>query len=422
METPTDNPEIAGNDSEAWGEVTDPKQHDPSKFRYLVHAINPMATATMGFVGAILKDELTSEERSEGDQTINLYLNPEKLGSRVALSSSLVDQEHHGTWGDAGLIYEAPPENVLITSPQDVGAVVMNRKRLEEQASKHRRLTADELLKQTYHSSHNNEVVVLANKDDKKVRLTGFFYKATAEGTPKNEVLYQTFRRHAERLDLPLIPITEPNPYAENKINRSEDRFSVQYGGRLYNLEDSPDRRFRSYGQSGYSVFTPPDEVERVFGYLQENNVSQDDVDRLRAEYQEVDKVRQQPKVTYDEHGNITVVEKRSGYGIGERKVTIRKGGYARSVNVIEEAKKLSEMMEKPTGHQLIEPYDRSVASPHEAEQVIRETIALVPEEEKQRVTEWWNLVKENVQRHWDNNQRSRQGFYGKSRFSAGDS
>jgi hypothetical protein len=29
-----------------WGEVSDPKEHDPKKFRYLVHAFNPFATAS----------------------------------------------------------------------------------------------------------------------------------------------------------------------------------------------------------------------------------------------------------------------------------------------------------------------------------------------------------------------------------------
>ncbi|MCS7091740.1 MAG: hypothetical protein NZM26_00085 [Patescibacteria group bacterium] len=29
-----------------WGEVSDPEKHDPKKFRYLVHAFNPFATAS----------------------------------------------------------------------------------------------------------------------------------------------------------------------------------------------------------------------------------------------------------------------------------------------------------------------------------------------------------------------------------------
>lgn len=415
METPT-NPEIK-RDFEAWGEVTDPRTHDPAKFRYLVHAINPFATSSMGMVGAMmLKDEPSSIRKDEGDQTINLFSNPERLDQRVALSSSLVDETHHGTWGQAGLIYEAPPENVLITSPQDVGAIVMSRQRLEEQARQHYKLTPDELLQQTYPSSYN-EVVVLANKDGKKVRLAGFFYKVTEDGTPKDEALYRRMSQHAQRLDLPLVPITEPNPYRENKITRTEDRFSVQYGGKLYTLQGSPDWRFKAYGQSGYSVFASPDEMEQVLGYLRENSTSDAEIDQIRAEYQEADRVRQQPKITYDEHGNITLIEKRSGYGTGEMKTSVSKGGYARRVNVIEEAKKFSEMMADPSRPRMIEPYDRDVASPHEAEQVVQEAIAIAPETEKEKLQQWWELVRENVTKQWEYNQRSRGSYFGTSTF-----
>lgn len=411
METPI-NPEIK-RDFEAWGNVTDPRTHDPAKFRYLVHAINPFATSSMGMVGAMMmKDEPTSVSKDDGDQTINLFSNPEKLDQRVALSSSLVDEAHHGTWGQAGLIYEAPSENILITSPQDVGAIVMSRKRLEEQARSHHKLTADELLQQTYTSSYN-EVVVLANKDGNKVRLAGFFYKATDDGTPKDEALYRRMSQHAQRLNLPMVPITEPNPYAENKINRTEDRFSVQYGGKLYTLQGSPDWRFKAYGQNGYSVFASPDEMELVFGYLRENNVGGAEIEQLQAEYAEADKLRQQPKVTYDENGSITLIEKRSGYGTGEMKTTISKGGYARRVNVIEEAKKFSAMMADPSQPRMIEPYDRDVASPHEAEQVVQEAVVTAPDSEKEKLQQWWDLVKDNVNKQWENNQRSRGSYFG---------
>lgn len=412
METSDNNPEIK-RDFEPWGNVTDPKNHNPTKFRYLVHAINPMATTSMGMVGAmVLKDEPTSVNKDEGDQTLNLFSNPEKLDQRVALSSSLVDQTHHGTWGRAGLIYETPSENVLITSPQDVGAIVMSRKRLEEQARTHHKLTADELLQTTYSSSYN-EVVVLANKDGNKVRLAGFFYKTTEDGTPMDEALYRKMSMHAQRLNLPLIPIAEPNLYREDKITQNDERFSVQFGGKLYNLRYKDEWGFTSYGQSGFSVFASPDEMEQIFNYLQVNNVNKDEIDQLRVEYLKADKVRQQPKVTYDEHGNITLIEKRSGYGTGGMKTTISKGGYARRVNVIEEAKKFSEMMADPSRPQMIDPYDRDVTSPHEAEQVVQEAIATAPDSEKEKLQQWWELVRENVTKQWENNQRSRGSYFG---------
>src|SRR3989344_6607152 len=162
-ETPN-NPDIK-RDFKPWGGVADPRTHDPATFRYLIHAINPMATSSMGLVGAMVaKDEPRSMTKEDGDQTINLYSQPERLDQRVALSCSLVDQGHHGTWGRAGLIIEAPQENVLITDSSDVGAIVMSKKSLLEQARKRHLLTADQLLQQTYSSSYN-EVVVLANNE-----------------------------------------------------------------------------------------------------------------------------------------------------------------------------------------------------------------------------------------------------------------
>lgn len=398
-----------------WGEVTSPREHNQAKFRYLVHAINPMATSSMGMIGAMVAiDEPRTMSKEDGDQTINLYSYPERLGERVALSCSLVDQDHHGTWGRAGLIVETPQDNVLITDSTDVGAIVMSKKALLEQARKRHLLTADQLLQQTYPSSYN-EVVVLANNEGRKVVLAGFFYKTAEDGTPMDEALYKRMSMHAQRLNVPLIPITEPNPYREDKITRTEDRLSVQVGGKLYNLQGSPDWRFKSYSQSGYSVFASPDEMRQVFDYLRANNVSEQEIAALQQEYQEADRIRQQSTVTYDEQGNVTVVKKRSGYGTGETETTVSRGGYARRVNVIEEAKKFSEMMADPSRPQRIEPYRTDIASLHEAEQVIQEAIANAPENERGKLQHWWNEVRDNVAKQWEHNQRNRASQYGYS-------
>lgn len=393
---------------EPWGDVSDPRQHDPSKFRYLIHAINPMATSSMGMVGAMVaRDEPRATLKEGGDQTINLFSQPERLDQRIALSCSVVDQDHHGTWGRAGLIVEAPQENVLITEPQDVGAIVMHKKSLLEQARKHHLLTANQLLQQTYSSSYN-EVVVLANNEGKKVVLAGFFYKTTEDGTPMDEALYRKMSMHAHRLNLPLIPVTEPNPYKEDKITRTDERFSVQFGGKLYTLQGSPDWRFKAYGQSGFSVFASTDEIQQVFNYLRTNNVDEQEIAQLQQEYQEADRTRQLPKVTYDEQGNVTLIEKRSGYGTGEMKTTVSRGGYARRVNIIEEAKKFSEMMADPTRPRMIESYDRDIASPDEAGRVVQEAIDNAPENEKGKLQHWWNEIRDNVVKQWERNQRGR--------------
>ena len=400
---------------ETWGNVTEPTKHNPAKFRYLIHAINPMATTSMGLVGAIVaRDEPTAITKDDGDQSINLYSQPERLGERVALSCSLIDQDHYGTWGKAGLIVEAPQDNVIITDSNDVGAIVMSKKNLMEQAAKHSKYSAEQLLQQTYPTPYN-EIVVLANEAGKKVALAGFFYKVTEEGKPMDEGLFRKMRMHASRLNLPLVPIVEPNPYAENKIIRTGDRFSVQYGGKLYRLDGSPDWRFKTYSQSGFSVFASPDEMQKLFDYLRTNQVDEQEINRLQQEYREVDKIRQQPKITYDEKGEVTLIEKRVGYGTGEMKTTVSKGGYARTVNVIEEAKKSSEVMANPR-EGTFESYDKDIISPispQEVEKVVKEALMSSPEDERKKIMEWWHTARENVIKQWQNSRQSLHPSFG---------
>ncbi len=92
-----------------WGETSDPKEHDPKKFRYLVHALNPFATALQPLVAISAESSGAYKvDKSEGDQSINLFDQPERLGERVSLSMSLIDQNHTGTWGQGGIIVDAP--------------------------------------------------------------------------------------------------------------------------------------------------------------------------------------------------------------------------------------------------------------------------------------------------------------------------
>ena len=82
-----------------WGEVTDPREHNPDRFRYLVHAISPGSRSTVVLMGMLeLKTDPHSIAVDEGDQSTNLFLHPERVAQRVALSCSLIDQHHHGTW------------------------------------------------------------------------------------------------------------------------------------------------------------------------------------------------------------------------------------------------------------------------------------------------------------------------------------
>lgn len=403
-------PERLEKNLKPWGDVTSPKEHDPKKFRYLVHAINPMATSSMAMIGlTIQRDEPNAIDKSEGDQTINLFSKPEKLAERVSLSCSLVDQAHHGTWGQAGLIIEAPSENVCITNSSDAGTHVMSKRLLLDQARRSQKLTAEQLLNQTHPSSYN-EVVTLANNENKKVALVGFFYKAAEDGLPLDEGLYNQMKVHSERLHLPIIPIVEPNRFAENKINRTDKAFSVHFGGKGYNLRSGEYDSFRAYDVQRDILFFPsPEEMELVFNYLEQNNMNNDDVNRIRKEYMEVDKKRQLPQVKYDDQKNITVITKNSGYGAEEAIIRIFYPGT--KINRLEELKEMRKAMADPMRTRGSELFERNLLNSNEAEQIVQEAAANAPENEKEKIIQWWQSTKANLAKDWQRNQERSSRF-----------
>lgn len=81
-----------------WGQTTDPSQHNPDGFRYLVHAFNPYARLGALFIQLVTQDEEAVAD-GQGDQSINVFEEPERIDERVSLSMSLIDQKHTATWG-----------------------------------------------------------------------------------------------------------------------------------------------------------------------------------------------------------------------------------------------------------------------------------------------------------------------------------
>ena len=58
-----------------WGQATDPSQHNPDNFRYLVHAFNPFS-----LLNAIYTSEKTGASDDEARrQSINLRIRPEDI-------------------------------------------------------------------------------------------------------------------------------------------------------------------------------------------------------------------------------------------------------------------------------------------------------------------------------------------------------
>ena len=396
-------PEQIIGDLKPWGEVTNPREHNPQKFRYLVHAINPFASSTIPMMAAqVQMDRASDINKEDGNQSINMLQQPERLDERVALSCSLIDEEHHGTWGQAGLIVEAPQETVVITQSSDAGALIMSKKLLEEQASRNHLLTAEQLLKQTSQTSYN-EVVAIANKDGKKVKLAGFFYKVTAGGEAMNADLAQQMKMHAEKLNLPLVAISEPNPFVKNNVVNTEQSMYAHFDGKLYTLRVADKYKFNLVEQTGHSSFMTPDDLDGLLNFLETQGISNAEVKQLKETYTKADEERQRPKIEFDEQGEVNNIEKRTGYGTSERVMRISKLGHTSWANVMEENRRFAEMMTDSTGFfGIVEP--KPVLSPREVESIVHELLADGSGVEQEKIRIWYQSIKDNVSQNWQRN------------------
>src|SRR3990167_10350893 len=77
----------------AWGDVTNPENHNASSFRYLVHTFSPSGKITaLSVLHSGSAPEIPTYQK--GDQSVNLLGQPERINDRVSLSMSLIDQDH----------------------------------------------------------------------------------------------------------------------------------------------------------------------------------------------------------------------------------------------------------------------------------------------------------------------------------------
>lgn len=82
-----------------WGQTTDPVKHNPDGFRYLVHAFNPCAIGNALILNNLVTQDEGTVTDEAGDQSIDVFKEPERIDERVSLSMSLIDQDHTATWG-----------------------------------------------------------------------------------------------------------------------------------------------------------------------------------------------------------------------------------------------------------------------------------------------------------------------------------
>lgn len=176
-----------------WGETTDPDQHNPDNFRYLVHAFNPFS-----LFNAIYTSKETDASNDEvRRQSIDLRIRPEDIDERVSVSMSLIENGRTATYGSGGIIVQAPESSIVLTSPTDAGAINSNKERLVAQGQSRGLLSPDQLLERGSPRTYN-EVVALGRSG---LRAVGFFYKVDS----RKNLLILVWRRICLVLDIELV-------------------------------------------------------------------------------------------------------------------------------------------------------------------------------------------------------------------------
>ena len=303
---------------------------------------------------------------------------------------SLIDQDHTGTWGDAGIIVEVPEQNIVATSNQDMGSMNSDPAFLKQQFASSIRYKGDELMQMTAPQSYN-EVVAFANVDDSKIGLKGFFYKTDRNGEPINETVARKMQMHALRLGLPVVTVQTPGMYPNNEVKiEKDDKIAVHLNGCRYLLSGYDDSNFKVFDEKR-SSFMSADQMKEITTFLEEQGYGDNFINVIIADYEEANTEHQRAKFTFDDNGDVESVKKSEGYGNSVTEYFISAKGYARTVNKAVEMRRLEKSMFS-NGLQMIDlneddgyrPMSRS-----KAELLIAEASETLSDAEKVKVQEW---------------------------------
>lgn len=330
-----------------WGGVTDPRQHNPIKFRYLVHAFNPWVKSSQR-MSALLQaiSAKTRPDPSEGDQSIDLFAHPDRLAERVSLSMSLIDETHIETWGPGGIIVGAPAESIVITSPCDAGIINGSRKYLLEQAKGHSLMSAEALLSKTF--DLYNEVVGLARSDHgQSLQIRGFFIKIDARGKALHEGIASQMQNHARNYHLPLIEIQSAN--RPNALTRSDGKLWAHYEGLHYVLvHDNAEALFEAIDETGTTSFPSPDTLARLLNhFITAKELTRDEAAKILKGYHRKNQNRCLPRITRHATGEIERVDFLEGYGEDALRYSLHSNGHAAETHLLRHTQHILRTMQQ---------------------------------------------------------------------------
>ena len=384
------------------GDTTDPSQHDPTNFRYLVHALNPYVKISAMRIAVDFSDHINS---SHGNQSINMYKQPERVAERVSLSMSLIDQGHTATWGDGGLIISAPEENIVLTSRTDAGTHNNDKNSLLEQGARHGVMSADQLLATTSPRQYN-EVVALADNDGSKLETIGFFYKVTSRGEPVDPVIARQMRMHAERLGLPVVEILQEAK--KDKVTRyalgddEQEHIAITYNGESFAIAGF-DRNYIYYmtEEAGRHRFASPEEMSAALQFaVDTNEMTEVEMQRVLDDYAEVRERRMTPTAYYDDEGNFEKIVYYDGYGDYELRVTLYNSGYISRVSTKRESEKQRRVMLGDFVR--CDTQSCSIpARPHEADSMVKRAKEGLDEAKADELQQWYDKCREAIEQNW---------------------
>ena len=378
-----------------WGQTTDPSQHNPDNFRYLVHAFNPFS-----LFNAIYISKKTGASNDEvRRQSIDLRIRPEEIDERVSVSMSLIENGHTATYGSSGIIVQAPESSIVFTSPTDAGVINSNKGRLVARGQSRGLLSPDQLLE--HGSPHTyNEVVALGRSG---LRAVGLFYKVDSRKKPVDSDQAANMLGLGRRTGLPVVEIPKENIYTENKVVRytymdssQREELRIFFGGMCYCAP-------KSKGGLGFRVvegdtlkwhFPSPEKFEAAIGFaLRTGEIGEAEANQILEDYRTADIERQTPTAYFDEDGEIDRVECLQGYGEREVKLNINRHGIANKIQ---------------KGAARLRGKDVKSLSQYATDRMIEAAVKNLSPEKAESIRSWYEKVRPSIADTWSQQDRAR--------------
>jgi hypothetical protein len=193
----------------AWHEVGTPDVSvtEPPKYTFIVH----------GLRGSEAQEEWIQYFKKKGtfrkEDYIDLVETPERISEKPVVSTSVIDQDTHLTWGPFGFILKVPAENFVAASARDAGTQLdLVGKELQSSLDLQRKVYGlpdpGSVLKGTNAPSHNEVVLVGTAPTGSKIEIAAIFVKVgPSGGFALNNSQKQDFQKLVARLKVPVVKI-----------------------------------------------------------------------------------------------------------------------------------------------------------------------------------------------------------------------